>query len=203
METEKSKYNRVQWLKFVPKYEPTNKEVLQVISLAKVTMVCILNGKIVVLELEFHILYWLFIQLNTVYLINVSHVLQFLQSQQMLETIHLLCFHSHEIYNSTKRNKILNKKMNNASKNCFCLSLMYTYFIFSARIKIPLKVQYVCIQNQEEDAANQTPLCVHSKNASTKLLFKNKTKVSLILRTPINHTFQIPKTSQITMILYE
>ena len=51
------------------------------------------------------------------------------------------------------------------------------------------------IQNQEEDAANQTPLCVHSKNASTKLLFKNKTKVSLILRTPINHTFQIPKTS--------
>ena len=51
------------------------------------------------------------------------------------------------------------------------------------------------IQNQEEDAANQTPLCVHSKNASTKLLFKNKRKVSLILRTPINHTFQIPKTS--------
>ena len=51
------------------------------------------------------------------------------------------------------------------------------------------------IQNQEEDAANQTPLCVHSKNASTKLLFKNKTKVCLILGTPINHTFQIPKTS--------
>lgn len=25
METEKSKYNRVQWLKFVAKYEPTNR----------------------------------------------------------------------------------------------------------------------------------------------------------------------------------
>ena len=57
METEKSKYNKVQWLKFVAKYEPTMEPTNKVLDnfITKVTMVCILNGKIVVLKLKFHI----------------------------------------------------------------------------------------------------------------------------------------------------